>query len=192
LSWSQLTLFEGSPESYRKVYIDGGRIPINRGMALGKEISDALETGEVTGDPIKDLVISQIPKFGVMEAELKATLKLGKIEIPLLGYADTAKKNLSKFKEYKTGQIAWSQKQVDNHGQITFYCTIIRAKTGKIPKDIELVYAPTKKLPDGRIELTGDVHIIKTKRTLMDILKMEVKIKKAWEAIGKMCEEELL
>jgi len=192
LSWSQLTLFESSPERYLNLYINEKRMFINRGMALGKEIADALETGEVTGDPIKDLVISQIPKFGVMEAELNGILKLGKIEIPLYGKADTAKKNLTKFKEYKTGQTSWSQKQVDNHGQITFYCTIIRARTGKIPQDIELVYIPTKQLPDGRVELTGDIHRIKTSRTLKDILKMEVRIKKAWEGIGQMCEEELL
>ena len=192
LSWSQLTLFESSPERYLDTYINEKRMFINRGMALGKEIADALETGEATGDPIKDLVISQIPKFAIMEAELEATLKLGKIEIPLYGKADTAKRDLTKFKEYKTGQASWSQKQVDNHGQITMYCTIIRAKTGNIPKDIELVYLPTKQLPDGKVEPTGDIHIIKTKRTLIDILKMEARIKKAWLAIGKMCEDELL
>ena len=192
LSWSQLNLFESSSERYRDIYINEKRMSINRGMALGKEIADALETGKTTGDPIKDLVISQIPKFEIIEAELEATLKIGKIEIPLYGKADTATRKLTAFKEYKTGQTAWSQKQVDNHGQITLYCTIIRALTGEIPKDIELVYIPTKQLPDGKVEITGDIHRIRTKRTLVDILKMEVRIKKAWEAIGKMCEEELL
>jgi len=192
LSWSQLTLFEGSPESYRKVYIDGGRIPINRGMALGKRIANALETGEETGDPIMDLVISQIPKLDIMEAELRGTIKIGKIEIPMFGKADTAKKNLTAFKEYKTGKTRWTKKQADNHGQITLYCTIIRAMTGKIPKDIELVHALTQELPDGKFELTGDVYRIKTSRALKDILQMEVRIKKAWEGIGQMCEEELL
>ena len=192
LSWSQLTLFESSLERYMDIYIDESRMSINRGMAFGKEIADALEKEEATGDPIKDLLISQIPKFEIIEAELEATLKLGKTEIPLYGKADTAKKNLTAFKEYKTGQTSWSQKQVDNHGQITLYCTIIRARTGKIPKDIELVYIPTKRLPDDKVELTGDIHRIKTSRTLKDILKMEVRIKKAWEGIGQMCEEELL
>ena len=192
LSWSQLTLFESSLERYMDIYIDESRMSINRGMAFGKEIADALEKEEATGDPIKDLLISQIPKFEIMEAELEATLKLGKTEIPLYGKADTAKKNLTAFKEYKTGQTSWSQKQVDNHGQITLYCTIIRARTGKIPQDIELVYIPTKRLPDGNIEFTGDIHRIRTERKLSDILKMEVRIKKAWEAIGKMCEDKLL
>lgn len=192
LSWSQLTLFENSPKTYKRVYIDGGRIPINRGMALGKEIAEAIETGESTGDPIKDLVVSQMPKLDIMEAELEATIKLGKIEIPLYGKADTAKKDLSAFKEHKTGKIRWSQKQVDNHGQITIYCVIIRALTGAIPKDIELAHALSKELPDGSLELTGDVYRMKTNRTMVDILKMEVRIKKAWEGIGKMCEEELL
>ena len=192
LSWSQLTLFEDSPERYKLLYLDGKAMPINRGMALGKEIASAIETGETTGDPIKDLVISQMPKFEIREAELEATLKIGKLEIPLYGKADTAKKDLSAFKEHKTGKIRWTQKQVDNHGQITMYCVIIRALTSAIPKDIELAHALSKEIPGGSLELTGDIYRFKTSRTLADILKMEVRIKKAWEGIGKMCEEELL
>ena len=191
LSWSQLTLFESSPERYLDVYINKKRIFINRGMALGKEIADALENGEVTGDPIKDLVISQIPKFGVMEAELNGILKLGKIEIPLYGKADTAKKNLTAFKEYKTGQTSWSQTSRQprtDHSLLHNNQSQDRQNTQRH----RIGYIPTKRLPDDKVELTGDIHRIKTSRTLVDVLKMEVRIKKAWEAIGKMCEEELL
>lgn len=194
LSWSQMTLVEKAPETYVRRYIknDTFAIPVNRGMALGKEIATSLEIDEETGDPTKDLIIAQLPKFEIMEAKLEATVKIGDIEVPLYGKADTAKKDLSAFKEYKTGKIPWTQKKVDDHGQITFYCTIIHALTGKIPKDIELVNALTHELPDGKFELTGEIRRIRTERTLKDILKMKIRIKNAWSDIVRLCEEEFI
>ena len=63
---------------------------------------------------------------------------------------------------------------------------------GKIPQDIELVHALTRKLSSGRLELTGDIYKFETHRSLKDILKMKVRIKKAWLGIQEMCEQELL
>ena len=185
-------MWESSPKTYKRIYIDGHKFPINRGMALGKEIADSLETGEETGNLMRDLIVSRFPKLDIMEQELKATIKIGKIEIKLFGKADTAKKDLSEFKEYKTGKTKWTQKQVDTNGQITLYATIIYALTGRIPKNIELVHALTETLPDGRFEFTGDIIRHPTIRTLKDIIKMKVRIKKAWEGIGRMCEDEFI
>lgn len=165
---------------------------INRGMALGKEIADSLESEQETGDEIKDFVIAQLPKFELMDKPFEATIRVGDVEIPLLGKLDTAKADLSAFKEYKTGVTTWDQKKADKHGQITFYCVLAEALTGKIPQDIELDYAPSVYLPDGRVELTGEIKRFITHRTTADILKMKIRMKKAWIRIGEICEEQLI
>ena len=81
---------------------------------------------------------------------------------------------------------------VDDSGQITFYATAIWLATGKIPQDIELVCATTEYGEDGSLQVTGDIFTFPTKRTLVDIIKMTTRIKKAWAGIKSICEKELL
>lgn len=192
LSWTQLDLWEKSPDRYKQTYIYDDKMRPNMGMSFGKIMADALETGDTTGDAILDLVIAKIPKFGVMECELDAEIKDGKNTIKLFSKIDTAKRTLSAFKEYKTGQAEWTKSKANDFGQITFYATAIFLKTGKIPKDIELVHVPTKKGNNGQIEATGEILRYTTTRDMIDILRMIVRIKKAWAGIEAMCEEELL
>lgn len=186
ISWSQLTIYEQDPELYVKVYIRGERMPINRGMALGSEIATALETGEPTGDLVKDLVIDGMGSLDLRDKMFKATID----DIPIVFRIDSASKDLDYIKEFKTGETKWTQKKADEHGQITFYCAGVRALTSKIPK-AELVWAPTKKV-NGKPELTGEIKRFKTNRTLTDILKMQARINKAWKGIGELCEREIL
>lgn len=192
LSWSQLTLFESSPDAYARAYIEGKPIFENAGIRLGSKISEALETTEETGDILNDYIVAMLPKLEIMEAELNATITIEGEAIPLYGRADTASGDLSRFKEYKTGISPWTQKKVDEHGQITMYCLLIREMTGATPKDIELIYASTRRRADGEMEPTGDIRIFKTERTTADILKMKVRIKKAWEGIGLLCEKYII
>lgn len=191
LSWSQLSVLESSEDQYIRIYIGGNKLGINRGMALGKEIASSLETGEDIGDLVKDITVAKIPKLDLMEAELKATIKVGKEEVPLYGKADTASFRLDAFKEYKTGVTPWDQKKADQHGQITFYCVIIQAITGKVPQDIELIWAPTESI-DGKPYLTGEVRRFKTKRSTADILKMKARMIRAWKRIEELTEGEIL
>lgn len=191
LSWTQLDMFERSPEQYKRIYIDGGRVPINRGMALGKEVAESLETGHKTGNTIKDLLIEKLPKLDIPELIIETVVN----GVPVKCVIDTASSNLGAFKEYKTGATPWDQKKADSHGQITFYCAAIQALTDKIPDDIELIWAPTKYIQgdyDMVPELTGEILRFKTKRTTADLLKIKVRIKKAWDGIKKMTEEELI
>jgi len=192
LSPSQLIMLETSEATYIKNYIKGNRMRSNKGQELGSQIADCLDTGEMTGDPIKDLLISKMPKFENTEVELLSVLKIDGMKIPLLGRMDTATRSLKGFKDHKTGQKAWTQKQVDNNSQLTFYATQIRLLKGFIPEDIELVYAPTKKNADGILEPTGEVIVFKTTRSLVDILKMQNRMKKAWIRIGELSDQYLL
>jgi hypothetical protein len=194
LSWTQLNLWESSPERYKQTYFYGKRIPINRGMAFGKTMATGLENDEASGDPLLDLLMAQLPKFECMEHEVRANLNLGRgVEpIPLLAKLDSARSNLTGFKEYKTGQKPWSKKLVDESGQITFYQTIIYCATGKLANDIELVHVETETDEAGRVVATGKIYPHRTTRNMADVLKMFMRIKKAWAGITAMAEQELL
>jgi hypothetical protein len=189
LSWSQLNLFETNPEMYKRKYLYGEQQRINSGQAYGKLLSKGLEDEEFTGDPALDMVMEKIPVVESREFKLETEYKTGKEIIPLLAFLDTAQNDLSAFKEYKTGQVL---NQASAFGQITFYATLIKLKTGKLPKDIEWVGIQTKKRPDGKIEATGEVLVRKQAINEMDCIKMMVRIKKAWAGIQKLTAEEWL
>jgi hypothetical protein len=80
----------------------------------------------------------------------------------------------------------------DNSGQITFYATGMWLKTGKIPQDIELICVVVKYNEDGSLTPTGDVVPYRTQRTMVDIIKMCSRMKRAWAGINALCEQELL
>lgn len=203
LSWSQLSLFERSPARYKEVYLYGAKTPDNAGMAFGRQMAEGLENEEATGDPILDLLMAQLPKFEIMDKPITAELKNGKKIIPLLAKPDSMKADMTGFLEYKTGQQKWSKTKVDQSGQITFYATVMYLKTGKIPHDIELVQVMTAKGTNEpldaefgayegvEIRATGEIRRIKTSRSIGQILNMMIKMKKAWQSINELCENEL-
>ena len=202
LNHTQLKTWETSPASYVKFFVEGKKLGINRGMALGRIVADALELDEETGDPLKDIVIAGIPKFeagdDIRDEFMYMTLEHGGIKIPLRIRPDRCNKALTAFKEYKTGpKESWHQAKVDRDSQITFYATGIYIKwqelfgKGRIPDDIELVHAVTEKDEEGRPHLTGEIIRYRTKRTLLDVMKMKVRMMRAWKEIGAMLESEL-
>lgn len=119
-------------------------------------------------------------------------LKDGKEKIPLLAVPDTSKPDYSAFKEYKTSVRKWTQKMADDSGQITFYATAIWLATGKIPNDIELVNVQTAYQEDGSLTVTGEMFRYQTHRHMSDIIKMTLRMRKAWAGIKQLCESELL
>jgi len=192
LSFSQMTLVERSPQKYIEQYIYGEKQRTNRNMAYGSMLAEGLENDKASGDPILDLMMAKIPKFELMDKAFQVELKLKDKIIPLLAKPDTAKKDYSAFKEYKTSLRKWTSKMADESGQITFYATCMWLKTKKIPSDIELVDVQVEYLPDGSLQPTGEMFIFKTKRTMVDIIKMIARIKRAWIKINELCEKELL
>ncbi len=94
-------------------------------------MADGFETGETTGDAELDWVMLGIPRLNTMEMPLNAEFKHKGDIIPLYGQLDTAKSDLTAFKEYKTGQLPWSKSMVDQNQQITFYATMIYCITKK-------------------------------------------------------------
>ena len=195
LSWSSLDLFERSPERWKDVYLYGAKIPVNRGMAFGRQMAEGMEHDEATGDAMLDLAMAGLPKFEIMDKEFRADLPDGKKKITILCKPDSMKADMSAFYEYKTGQAVWTKAKVDAFGQITFYATGMYLRTGKIPQDIELVHVETEKDPESplgaRIRATGAVHRHPTHRTMRDILEMMGRMKRAWREIERISLEEL-
>ena len=192
LSFSQMTLFERSPEQYADQYIYQKKQRISRNMAYGTLMAEGLENGEASGDPLLDLMMARLPKFELMDKPLEADLKDGKEVIHLLAKPDTAKADYTAFKEYKTSVRKWTQRMADESGQITFYTTTIWLRFGFIPKDIELVDVQVAYESDGRLQPTGDIWRFPTERTMVDVIKMTGRMKKAWRGIKALCESELL
>lgn len=203
LSYSQLKLLETSPEAYRRQYFEGVRMGTNRGMALGKEIAEALEHDVDTGDIEKDLVIAQMPKYEIRDQELLTSIEMGRVKIPILIKPDSLRADMRAFLEYKTGLEPWTQVKVDEDDQMLFYFTGLHlyhahTKFAVTMAEIEgeLVWAETEKQvgEDGieRPHLTGKIKRFRTSRTYRDVLIMQARMVKAWDLIGKMMEEEIV
>ncbi len=191
LSWSQMTLFEKDPKRYAEVYFEGRKMPINRGMALGKTLAENLEHGELAGDPIMDLVAAQLPKLDVPEAELTTSFKHEGLTVPLLIKVDSAEKEWEAFIEYKSGPASnWNLKKAQE-GQTLFYSTAIWCARKKVPKG-SLVHAITEYDEAGRPTLTGEIMRYDFTHALADMLKMQLRMAKAWRGIIKLTEQQIL
>lgn len=192
LSFSQMTLFEMNPRKYVDQYIYKNKQRITRNMAYGTIMADALENDELSGDPMLDIMMTKIPKFELRDKAFEVELKDGKKIIRILCKPDTMKEDMTAFKEYKSSTRAWTQKMADDSGQITFYATGMWLKTKKIPQDIELVCVVVKYNEDGSLTPTGEIVRYRTQRTMVDIIKMCARMKRAWKGINALCEQELL
>jgi hypothetical protein len=209
LSFSQMTKFEMSPERFIAEYVRKEKQRITRNMAYGSQMATGLEKDEASGDPMLDLMMATIPKFEIMDKPIESpkgvgvwyerdkknvmvpTITDGKEIIPLLAVPDTMRPDMSAFKEYKTSVRKWTKKMADESGQITFYATTIWLITGKIPADIELVNVPVAYQEGGQLSPTGELVQIPTRRTMVDVIRMTGRIKKAWAGIGELCEKEI-
>lgn len=218
LSWSSMDLFERNPKQWIRVYFYGEKSPTNRGMDFGKTMAEALENGDLTGDPVLDIVMERLPKFEIMDKVLQdpngdevdyfdpalgKTIKVklpvlkGKgYRIPILAKPDTMKADGTGFNEYKTGQEPWTKEKANRHGQIDFYGTAFFLKNGFIPGNNKLVWVETGKTgngaPDAKIGATGGIHEFNRTITMAQALKMMVRMKKAWEGMQKTCESEMI
>jgi hypothetical protein len=204
-----MTTFEMSPSRFIEQYFEGKKQFVNRNMAYGSLLAEGLENEEATGDPFLDLMMARIPKFDRMDMHVEdkkginveqthhgktkvisiPLLKNNGDDIPILALPDTAKEDYTAFKEYKTSVRKWTQKMADESGQITFYATAIWLAKGFVPKDIELIDVQVAYDADGRLQPTGDIYRFLTKRSMVDVIKMTTRIKKAWAGIAKLGEK---
>jgi len=193
LSYSQCTLFERSPELYKQQYIYGKKQRETINMAYGSLMADGLENDEITGDPILDLMMCHLPKYELMDIGFEVGLPGGKEIITILAKPDSAKADYTAFYEYKLSTRKWTQKMVDTSDQLTFYAMAMWLKTHKIPQEIELCVVEVEYIGTrGKLRPTGQIKRFKTKRSMIQIIKMTSRVKKCWHGIQQLCEQELL
>lgn len=164
LSYSQLSSWEFSRDEWYKNYILNIRGPANAAMLFGNYIGDRIGTPEnlVTG----------LEPVGVKEYELKA--KMG--DISLIGFCDHYDPETKTLNENKTSSTKdrWTQKKVDEHGQLTMYCLMLYLQYQVKPEDVTIYlnFIPVIEQGDFTIALPDPVRFttFETKRTTRDIL----------------------
>jgi hypothetical protein len=188
LSWTQIDMWNRSQRQYIDTYILNQKRFENDAMIYGKKVADALETGE-TDDSLIEIATVAVPKYDIAEYKLNANIETNEGVIPLFGKADTAYDPPSLgFREYKTGQVPWTQKKADRHGQITLYALMVYLNEKKLPKSIHLDWLPTEN-KNGEIQLTGDIVTFQTERSLGELIEMMTIVKRTASGISSVYNE---
>lgn len=171
-SWSQHSAFLWSPTQWFNRYVLEIEEPPTPELEFGKKFAEAAENGKP---------LAPITMHSRMEQDFKVPFN----GIKLIGFADTfCDKSLKKIGEYKTGMKEWTQKRVDEHGQLTFYCLMNLIGNGVKPEEVELFleWVPTVRIwkPkehdadfDYRMDFRDTPPVplhFKTKRTTADTL----------------------
>lgn len=186
LSWSQISCFLYDRDEWYERYVLCVRAEPNKEMIFGSKIGKRLET--------EPSFLPQIVRHGKMEHEFK--VKFGNIF--LIGYADTfCPFTFKKLGEYKTGKKPWTQKRVDDHGQIDMYLlmNLIQHKVKPEEVEIDLWWMPTVELGDFSIEFVQDIEKkikrFSTKRTTRQVLDFGMKINKIFKEMEEYANSRL-
>lgn len=170
-SWSQHSSFDYDKDQWFNSYILGARGDATPAMEFGKLVGDSFGT---------DTPMAAVTRYSHMEYAVKT--RLGKI--PLIGFIDSYDPVNKYLREYKTSSNAarWTQKSVDGHGQLTFYCLLLYLAEKVRPEDvtIHLEYIPVRETMDFSMEVAREIvpSVFSTKRTTRDVLQFAVEIKK--------------
>jgi len=179
LSWSQLSLFERSPDQYYKQYIQGYSGFNSKYMRLGKRLAEARERRS-DPDPTIDFLAKYMPQYPKREHKIEVNFE----GIPLLGKLDGWSPLTLTIGEDKSGKN-FTQRMADKLGQLDMYSTLVWAKHNRKLPVIKLHWAKTIEI-DGIIQFTGEFKTYQTTRTLKDIILFSKRIKVAWSGICEM------
>lgn len=172
LSWTQVDMWRKSPERYIKNYMLGEDKKLNNsGLSFGSVASAALETGEYADDVLLDAVVALLPHYKLREHEIRVTFKTKYGAVELLGLLDTFDTPIPRFREYKTGRIAWTQAKANKHKQLLHYATLIYLKHGILPPEVWLDWAETEEDEDGTVSFTGNIRHFQVKISRLDVLE---------------------
>lgn len=160
-----MSLWEKDPNLYYQVYYEGINIFNNKYMRLGNKLDKALETDfNEDDDPMIGLMLVFMPKYPERQLVLKTWLE----GVELLAKLDGWDEKSFTLGEYKSGR-KWTQKMVDDSGQITFYALVLYLIYGKIP-NLVLHWAKTCDDENGELVLTGDIKTFNTTRSLQQLI----------------------
>lgn len=159
-----MSLWLRNKQQYIDCYIHNKPVFETIQMRFGSYFAREYERG-FSENPMVDMALSIIPH--PQHKEHKLSNMLG--EVKIFGKPD-GYDGETYIVECKTGVEGWDQHRADNHGQIDFYGALVgKAITA------DLVWLQTRNR-GGRIELTGNVQIIRTVRTARQISEFEKKI----------------
>lgn len=185
LSYSQISLWNSSPKSYRKRYILGHKIE-TPAMKFGKEVADYLENPDGTWDILDEIrIVTPYP-----EREKGIFVKMDGIK--LIGYFDGFNKDDKEMADYKVSINKWTQKDADRNEQLTLYSLFCYLKYGWIPES-KIHWLEAEKFIDENglnYSLTGGLKTFKTKRSLKDLGKMKSKVIRTYEEIKEFYQKE--
>jgi len=171
LSWSQMEIWEKSPERYAQEYFVKGKKLDTPALRFGKRIAELLEDYKEIQkslsldehpmaiiilkekhnlDDITAETIAKIESYDVSEHKMVTNLS----GVPVLSFIDSYCPNTALFREYKTGKVPWTQAKVQRHGQLAFYAAALRAITGDYPAYCHLDWIETS----DTYEPTGDLE----------------------------------
>ena len=181
ISWSSLNAFtDYDKDEWFNSYVLGIRKPPNAIMQGGIDVGE-----RIIDDPT---FLPSIPRGGIFEQEFFAML--GKIKIT--GHLDNYFHEIG-IDEFKTtsNPKRWTQKAVDNWGQITFYCLLVWLNHKIPPEKLRLrLYAiPMKEDGNFTIVQKGEPACFHTKRSMTDILKFAVYIKAVHKEMVEYCRQ---
>ncbi len=177
ISWSQIQALESG--KYIERYLMDKTF-YNKYQEFGSMLHEVMES------PSKNKEIERLklflPKYQKREIKIKT-----KIEgIPILGKLDGLNIKGRNFCDYKTGK-KFTQAMADKTGQITFYYILLWKKFNWLPKKALIHWLETIE-ENGVISLTGKIQTFETKRTMKDLMLFYQRIKRAYEEIGKLCD----
>lgn len=170
LSWTQINLWQRSPDLYVERYIYGDKEEKNVRMDFGSKTALALENGEETDDEILNALVNLLPKYPKPEHEIRTPFKTNDGTVDLLGKIDSFDPATLRFREYKTGTTIWTPGKAQKHRQLDHYAALIWLEHKKLPPTIHLDWAQTE-IWNDRVVLTGQVRTFEVKKTLADVLK---------------------
>lgn len=191
LSYTQIDMFERSPERYIRQYILGEKEFVNNRMDFGSRVAYAEETGEQSDDEMINMLVALLPKYPIHEHEIRVAMQTDHGEITLLGKLDKFDDKTLAFRDTKTGTKKWTQNRADRHSQLDHYATMIWLKHGKMPHAIHLDWAETEIQEDGSVCLTGGIQTFEVKKTLADILKYMARASKVAREIDAVYRREI-
>lgn len=183
LSWSKYNTYVSSRKAFINRYIYNYKLQ-SKYLDFGKLIAEGLEDRDVK---TKSECVKWARKVIPCPAESEKEYFVNFNGVPLFGKLDGDDPDT--IHEYKTGKKPWTQKMVDNHGQLTFYAIFKFLKTGKLPKKILLYWLPTYDDVDGSVKLAQiQPTVFETTRTMSDIALMIPKLKRVWKEINSLKE----
>jgi hypothetical protein len=180
LSWSQISLFERSPEWYAKKYLFAQEENQTDSMRFGKRFAQALELQQKTGDDALDNLVSIFPKYPLREFQIEA--QLDGVEVPLYGVLDAFDPETLRIGEFKSGRL-WTQEMVNESGQLKMYALLVWLKFQQLPSEVRLHWAQTQYTEGRGIEFTGEVQQFEARISLEDLTSFSARVRRSWDGI---------